>query len=269
MFLDCLEDTIRSIPRDANIDAKETFHEDMSSVEKLLERDELQFEPSLVPEVENDFLIANGSDTPWVVPSKASKSPSTQSESFKSPGEFFARRSARLEELEKSPSPTTPQSNGASSNRAFDPTIEGRSSMQNSFEKYMNNRNFYDVLAEESALRSSIRTDSKHLSKPDPGGVEWMTGPHDSRRDQPAVLRNRIEAHLDGDTDLGSLEKCVLGREDHVLVLPATIVGIQKLIHVFVANDSGQFSCTFLQQVSSSIVGGVGKEHPEEWEQDG
>ena len=262
MFPDYLENTY-SIPQDTHIDAKELFHEDMSSVEKLLERDELQFEPSLVPEVENDFLVANGSDTPWVVPSKPSKSPSTQNESFKSPGEFFARRSARLEELGKSHSPTTPPSNGTSSNRTFDPTTGGRSSRQNSFEKYMNNQNFYDVLAEESALRLSIQTDSKSLPKPGPDDVELIDS-HDYRQDSPTVFQKHAEAHLNRDANLDSLEKCVLGKDDYFLVLPPTIVGIQKLIHVFVENDSDGFSCTLLQQVGLLDVDRIKEEHPEE-----
>lgn len=219
-------------------------------MEKILEHDEFRFEPSLTPEVDNDFLVTKDSEQPWELPKHSSKSPSTQNESFKSPGEFFARRSARLEELEKSPSSTQSTSNESHSNGDFNKSI-GKISMQNSFEKYMSDQNFYQVLAEESVFRSPP-ADNAHFNNSSrrSNKEEFKFENINEPEQNPSGTSNDYDdtSFLD-DINSTNLEKCFLQKDNFHLVLPPIIVGTRKLIQVYIENSSNTSSFTLSQQV--------------------
>lgn len=243
--------------------AKETFHEDLSTVENILAQDELHFEPTLIPVVENDFLVQKTSDQHWMPLNSLTKTLSSQNESFKSPGEFFARRSARLEELEDPPLPNHLFTERDGSTPYFDRSSE--ESMQDSFEKYMNSQDLYRVLAEESApqrttsYQSNVQGSSsysKSFRQPEfefsiPKGREKQneeTSPPPTLEMTFDTEENEtFERNKSADSDL--LESYRLENETDSLTLSATIVGVRKYVHVYVGDGHPESSFTLIQQV--------------------
>jgi hypothetical protein len=203
-------------------------HQNRASVEQVQIQDELHSGSSLISEAKNDSLTQKKPDQSWMLPpsNHSAETSSTESESFKSPGEFFARRSARLEELDKS------------SSSYFDSTDE-ESTIPDSFERYMNHQDLYHVLAEESAPLEAMKQ-----SDMEPTAIPSSYKEKQKKEISPTVLDTLDNINPD------SVERYHLNQETDCLVLSPMTVGTQKYVYIYVGDSHIESPFTLIHQVS-------------------